>query len=153
MSLIATDATLTDVTDPIAAIIARFSLIHIPPDEVNEIFKRWADLLRPGNLVLIASQSSDTPSAATALDHTVAPAWRWHPDEPAEYSLAPHSPKNGESSTAPKPFTASLPCTSLHTAANAGLPAIRQGRQRGLQAHQGDQQGHVGAAARARRSR
>jgi SAM-dependent methyltransferase len=81
LAFIDTDATLARVTKPIAAIIARFSLIHIPPDEVHEIFERWADLLRPDSPVLIASQSSDIPGPATPFEHAVAPAWRWHPDE------------------------------------------------------------------------
>ncbi|MGE2833327.1 class I SAM-dependent methyltransferase [Mycobacterium sp. SMC-4] len=81
LQFIDTDATLTDVTEPIAAIIARFSLIHIPPDQIIEIFERWADLLRPDSPILIASQSSDMPGPATPFDHAVAPAWRWHPDE------------------------------------------------------------------------
>ena len=76
-----TDATLTGVTESISAIIARFSLIHIPPDELNGILALWADRLRPETPVLIASQSSDTPGPATPFDHAVAPAWRWHPDE------------------------------------------------------------------------
>lgn len=81
LTFINTDATLTHVSKPLAAIIARFSLIHISPDQVPEIFERWADLLRPGSPVLIASQSSDIPGPATPFDHAMAPAWRWHPDE------------------------------------------------------------------------
>ncbi|MEE3067456.1 MAG: class I SAM-dependent methyltransferase [Actinomycetota bacterium] len=75
------DATLAAITEPIAAIIARFSLIHIPPREVADILRLWADRLRPTAPVLIASQSSDTPGAAIPFDHSVAPAWRWHPAE------------------------------------------------------------------------
>lgn len=81
LAFINADATLGQVTEPLAAIIARFSLIHIPPAQVHEIFERWADLLRPDSPVLIASQSSDAPGPATPFDHAVAPAWRWHPDE------------------------------------------------------------------------
>ncbi|WP_197381750.1 class I SAM-dependent methyltransferase [Mycolicibacterium mengxianglii] len=76
-----TDATMAGVTGPISAVIARFSLIHIPPDQVSDILRLWAGRLRPETPVLIASQSSDTPGAATPFDHAVAPAWRWHPDE------------------------------------------------------------------------
>lgn len=75
------DATLGEVIGPIAAIIARFSLIHIPPDELSGILQRWAGRLRPAVPVLIASQSSDIVGTATSFDHAVAPAWRWHPDE------------------------------------------------------------------------
>jgi trans-aconitate methyltransferase len=81
LTFLDTDATLTGVTDPISAVIARFSLIHLPPDQLNDILRRWAARLRPDTPVLIASQSSDTPGPATPFDHAVAPAWRWHPDE------------------------------------------------------------------------
>jgi trans-aconitate methyltransferase len=75
------DATLTHIAEPIAAIIARFSLIHLPPESVIATFQTWAARLRPGTPVLIAVQSSDTPGPATPFDHAVAPAWRWHADE------------------------------------------------------------------------
>ncbi|WP_199256175.1 class I SAM-dependent methyltransferase [Mycolicibacterium mengxianglii] len=81
LDFIDTDATMAGVTGPISAVIARFSLIHIPPDQVSDILRLWAGRLRPETPVLIASQSSDTPGAATPFDHAVAPAWRWHPDE------------------------------------------------------------------------
>ena len=81
LAFIEGDSTLAGVTDPIAAVIARFSLIHIPPDEVSDILRLWAGQLRPETPVLIASQSSDFPGSATPFDHAVAPAWRWHPDE------------------------------------------------------------------------
>lgn len=75
------DATLTRVDGPIAAIIARFSLIHVAPEELVGVIRAWADRLRPGTPVLVASQSSDTPGPALPFDHAVAPAWRRHPDE------------------------------------------------------------------------
>lgn len=75
------DATLTRIESPIAAIIARFSLIHIAPEELVGVIRAWADRLRPGAPVLVASQSSDTPGPALSFDHAVAPAWRRHPDE------------------------------------------------------------------------
>lgn len=81
LAFIDNDATLTDVTEPISAIIARFSLIHVPPDELTNIFRLWTDRLRPETPVLVGSQSSDIPGPATPFEHAVAPAWRWHPDE------------------------------------------------------------------------
>lgn len=81
LTFLDTDASLAGAYDPIAAIIARYSLIHIPPDEVDTIFERWADRLRPNSPVLIASQSTDIPGPAMPFDHAVAPAWRWHPEE------------------------------------------------------------------------
>ena len=81
LAFIDNDATLTEVTESISAIIARFSLIHVPPGELTNILRLWADRLRPETPVLIASQSSDIPGPATPFDHAVAPAWRWPPDE------------------------------------------------------------------------
>jgi SAM-dependent methyltransferase len=81
LAFIDNDATLTGVTELISAVLARFSLIHIPPHEVSAIFRSWADRLRPETPVLISSQSTDTPGAPLPFDHAVAPAWRWHPDE------------------------------------------------------------------------
>lgn len=75
------DATLSHVDVSIAAIIARFSLIHVHPDQLSEILHLWAARLRPATPVLIAAQSSDIPGPAIPFDHAVAPAWRWHPDE------------------------------------------------------------------------
>jgi SAM-dependent methyltransferase len=57
------DATLAAITGPMAAIIARFSLIHIPHSEVASILRLWADRLRATTPVLIASQSSEMDTA------------------------------------------------------------------------------------------
>ena len=80
-SFVDDDATLTRVEGHIVAVIARFSLIHIAPEEIVGVMGYWADRLRPGAPVLFASQSSDTPGPAMSFDHAVAPAWRRHPDE------------------------------------------------------------------------
>lgn len=65
----------------IAAIVARFSLIHVGPEQVVETFRTWAARLSSGTPILIAMQASDDPGAPIPFDHAVAPAWRWHPDE------------------------------------------------------------------------
>ncbi|MCX5045047.1 class I SAM-dependent methyltransferase [Aldersonia sp. NBC_00410] len=75
------DATLTLITEPISAILARFSLIHIDPAGVEAVLHAWAARLPREAPVLIATQSSDEPGSALEFDHAVAPAWRWHPDE------------------------------------------------------------------------
>lgn len=75
------DATLGGIAEPVAAVIARFSLIHVAPGELSDVLRSWAERLRSGTPVLIATQSSDTPGPATPFDHAVSPAWRWHPDE------------------------------------------------------------------------
>lgn len=84
------DSTLKGV-DPdvsIAAIIARFSLIHSDPAMVPRILRAWAGRLAAGGTVLVACQISEDSEVAE-FDHRVAPAWRWHPDRlSAELSAA-----------------------------------------------------------------
>lgn len=65
---------LTGVT--ITAILARFSLIHVPPDEVTDILQEWAARMPPGSVVSVAAQSTDD-DAVVEFDHVVARAWRW----------------------------------------------------------------------------
>lgn len=72
-------------TVEIAAILARFSLIHVPPKEIPDVFGTWAERLKPGGIVLVAGQALDGPSVdAVEFDHKVARAWLWHPDRLAE---------------------------------------------------------------------
>ena len=59
--------------------VARFSLIHLSPDDVGEVLTSWRRRLAPGALILVATQSSDE-RGAHEFDHAVARAWRWHPD-------------------------------------------------------------------------
>ncbi|CAM3924598.1 class I SAM-dependent methyltransferase [Smaragdicoccus niigatensis] len=75
----ATLATLPEIK--IAALIARFSLIHVEPTQVAEVLKGWSERLTADTPVLIAFQASDEPGPPIQFDHAVAPAWRWHPDE------------------------------------------------------------------------
>ncbi|GAA4642464.1 class I SAM-dependent methyltransferase [Gordonia humi] len=63
-----------------AGVIARYSLIHVAPEQVRETLRDWAARLRSGSVVLLAGQSTDE-SGTAPFDHAVAPAWRWHPDE------------------------------------------------------------------------
>ncbi|KXP03077.1 class I SAM-dependent methyltransferase [Tsukamurella pseudospumae] len=75
------DASLSALPDgPIAAILARFSLIHVEPSKVRRALGAWAALLSPGSPVLVAFQAADEPGPPIPFDHAVAPAWRWHPD-------------------------------------------------------------------------
>ncbi|WP_148573184.1 class I SAM-dependent methyltransferase [Nocardioides caldifontis] len=62
-------------------VLARFSLIHVPPDEVPVVLAAWVARLAPGGLVLVAFQCADDGEPPVVeFDHKVAPAWRWHPD-------------------------------------------------------------------------
>ncbi|WP_430334763.1 class I SAM-dependent methyltransferase [Rhodococcus sp. ACT016] len=69
---------------PVRAVVARFSLIHLPPVEVSAALQHWAGRLVPGAPVLVAGQSTDVAGDVAEFDHAVAPAWRWHPDRLAE---------------------------------------------------------------------
>lgn len=75
------DALLTRAAADIecGAILARFSLIHVPPDELPDVLAAWATRLASGAPVLIGTQAS-LSADTIAFDHRVAPAWRWHPD-------------------------------------------------------------------------
>ena len=82
------DATLTEL-DPdvtgVAGILARFSLIHVDPDQMPGILDAWVARLRPDARVMVAFQGVDDPaSPVLEFDHTVARAWRWHPDAMSE---------------------------------------------------------------------
>lgn len=63
----------------VAAVLARFSIIHIHPDDVAAVFAAWAARMATGSVVLVACQSSDE-SGVFEFDHRVARAWRWSPD-------------------------------------------------------------------------
>ncbi|NMD57108.1 MULTISPECIES: class I SAM-dependent methyltransferase [Tsukamurella] len=65
---------------PIAAILARFSLIHVAPAQVRAALRGWAGRVDAGTPVLVAFQAADEPGPPIAFDHVVAPAWRWNPD-------------------------------------------------------------------------
>ncbi|WP_235831386.1 class I SAM-dependent methyltransferase [Gordonia zhaorongruii] len=62
-----------------SGIIARYSLIHVKPDDVREVLAGWASRLPTGAVVLLAGQSADEPGVHE-FDHAVARAWRWHPN-------------------------------------------------------------------------
>lgn len=65
------------------AVVARFSLIHLPPERVRTSLADWAARLPTGAVLLVAAQSSDDPGVHE-FDHRVAQAWRWHPDSLSE---------------------------------------------------------------------
>ncbi|GAA4386695.1 class I SAM-dependent methyltransferase [Tsukamurella soli] len=66
-----------------SGILARYSLIHLPPDEVSTVLHDWSTRLRPGTPVLLAGQARDAPGVQE-FDHAVTRAWRWHPSTLAE---------------------------------------------------------------------
>jgi SAM-dependent methyltransferase len=83
LELVQGDAFLGDVAAPVlAGVLARYSLIHVPPDQVAAVLASWAGRLQPGAVVLTAFQALDHggPADVAEFDHRVARAWRWKPD-------------------------------------------------------------------------
>ncbi|MET0822409.1 MAG: class I SAM-dependent methyltransferase [Aeromicrobium sp.] len=81
------DATLDGLDDdrPLAGLLARFSLIHVSPDDVPEVVQGWARRLQPGARAVVAFQCADDPAdRVVEFDHRVDRAWRWHPDAMAD---------------------------------------------------------------------
>lgn len=81
--LVQDDAHLRSLGDgPFCGVLARFSLIHVPPPEVVGVLASWAQRLPPGGVVLVAFQAlhPEATEDAEEFDHVVAPAWRWRPD-------------------------------------------------------------------------
>ena len=69
-------------TAKVSGILARYSLIHVPPEQLADVSNSWASRLRPGGVVMTAFQALDADAAGDVeeFDHVVAPAWRWRPD-------------------------------------------------------------------------
>ncbi len=71
-----------DVADgALGGVLARWSIIHVPPQEIPVILTEFHRVLAPGGHLLIGFPASDAPSTPTEVyDHAVAPAYRWWPD-------------------------------------------------------------------------
>lgn len=71
-----------DVADgALGGVLARYSIIHTPPEHVPEVFGEFHRVLAPGGHLLIAFQASDGPLVPVqAFDHKVSLAYRWSPD-------------------------------------------------------------------------
>ena len=72
----------TDQQVPLWGVLARFSLIHIDPHQIDGVFASWAQRMPADGVVLLAFQCADGEGQPVVpFDHAVAPAWRWHPEE------------------------------------------------------------------------
>ena len=60
----------------LGAILAHYSLIHTPPEQVQDTFTEWARALAPGAPVLISFQTQEPGQAGQPFDHDLAPAHR-----------------------------------------------------------------------------
>jgi SAM-dependent methyltransferase len=65
----------------VAGILAWFSLIHVPPEELDEILAEFRRVLTPGGTLVAGVVDGD---AVSAFDHKVVTAYRWPADEFSE---------------------------------------------------------------------
>lgn len=65
-----------------SGVLARYSLIHVPPDQLAGVLSSWTGRLQRGGAVLTAFQAlnSDEFADVEEFDHVVERAWRWKPD-------------------------------------------------------------------------
>ncbi len=69
-----------DVADgELAAIVAWYSIIHMPPEQLPDVFAEFARAIAPEGLLLLAFQAADDGIASQPYDHRVAPVVRWSP--------------------------------------------------------------------------
>ncbi|MFC8592906.1 class I SAM-dependent methyltransferase [Streptomyces atroolivaceus] len=65
----------------LGGVLARWSIIHTPPQELPAVLAEFHRVLTTGGHLLIGFSASDGSSHATqAFDHAVATAYRWWPD-------------------------------------------------------------------------
>ncbi|MDQ0779413.1 SAM-dependent methyltransferase [Streptomyces aurantiacus] len=68
----------------LGGVVARYSIIHTPPERLPEVCAEFHRVLAPGGHLLVAFQAHDDPSElAESFDHKVALAYRWSPDRVA----------------------------------------------------------------------
>ncbi|MGK4581563.1 class I SAM-dependent DNA methyltransferase [Kitasatospora sp. HPMI-4] len=78
-------AALGQADGALGGVLARYSIIHTPPERVPEVFAEFHRVLAPGGHLLLAVQVSDEPLIPVQeFDHKVSLAYRWSPDRLAE---------------------------------------------------------------------
>ncbi|XKH53942.1 class I SAM-dependent methyltransferase [Citricoccus nitrophenolicus] len=69
----------------VSGILARFSLIHVPPEQVPAVLQSWAAHTEPGCQVLLVFQGLlESGQDVEEFPHAVARAWRWNPSSLAQ---------------------------------------------------------------------
>ncbi|RII15868.1 hypothetical protein DSC45_16630 [Streptomyces sp. YIM 130001] len=74
--------TASDIADgELAGVLARWSVIHTPPEQLPLVLAEFHRVLAAGGHLLIGFWASEDASHRTQVfDHAVAPAYRWCPD-------------------------------------------------------------------------
>ncbi|MEV6430852.1 methyltransferase domain-containing protein [Nocardia sp. NPDC051463] len=66
-------------TGTLAGIVAWYSIIHLPPQQVPEVLTEFHRVLAVEGHALLAFQASDDPDVVEPFDHKVIRAYRWSP--------------------------------------------------------------------------
>ncbi|SEL37132.1 class I SAM-dependent DNA methyltransferase [Streptacidiphilus jiangxiensis] len=71
-----------DIADgALGGVLARYSVIHTPPQDLPLLLAEFARVLAPGGQLLLSCFATDDAANPTqSFDHTVATAYRWSPD-------------------------------------------------------------------------
>ncbi|WP_233225034.1 class I SAM-dependent methyltransferase [Nocardia sp. MDA0666] len=73
----------------LGAIVAWYSIIHMPPEQLPDLFAEFARALAADGYLMLAFQAADDGADRQPYDHKVAPVVRWSPEALAEM-LRPH---------------------------------------------------------------
>ena len=79
-----------DIADgALGGVLAHYSIIHTPPEQVPSVFTEFARVLAPGGYLLVSFQTGDDSLQGwSEFDHRVVAAYRWSLGGMAEH-LAP----------------------------------------------------------------
>ncbi|MEV7535213.1 class I SAM-dependent methyltransferase [Streptomyces hydrogenans] len=71
----------------LGGVLAHYSMIHTPPDELPELLAEQVRVLAPGGLLLVSFFGTDGPEPVR-FDHKVTPAYSWPADHLADLLTA-----------------------------------------------------------------
>lgn len=78
-------AALDNADSSLGGIVARYSLIHLPPSRLGDVFTEWMRVLEPGAPVLVSFFGSTSAEAhGTPFDHAVVTAYELFPAKIAQ---------------------------------------------------------------------
>ncbi|NEW38476.1 class I SAM-dependent methyltransferase [Nocardia cyriacigeorgica] len=64
----------------LAGVLSWYSIIHLPPQRLPDVFAEFHRVLVDGGYALLGFQATDPPELVTAFDHKVTEAYRWAPE-------------------------------------------------------------------------
>lgn len=73
----------------LSGIVAWYSIIHMPPEQLPEVFAEFGRALAGEGLLQLAFQAADDGADMQPYDHRVAPCTRWSPER-LEQLVRPH---------------------------------------------------------------